>query len=245
MYLFKFKLQIKATGIYEYILISSPLCNALFWQRAIRILSERRNATLPAAYCPHVHVDEIGIPIVANPAALQSQSGIAHFGGGNSRQPNVNGFSQHVETMDGDARIRAAGTQKFVALWSAVSTDDIDLAAVIVNRRCQVVEQVEQMGIEMVYDLPCGCRAGSGRVWPKIPASRSRPADKRYRAARCYGCDRTEGGIRAGEKSRILMFAPAGRQAIRQWATKWCCGFPMSFTLSVTPIVGWASARSE
>src|ERR1039457_3305860 len=80
--------------------------------------------------------------------------------------------------------------------------------------------------------LPCGCRGGSGRIWPRNPASRSLPIYKRYRAVRCYGCDRNEGDIRAGRRSRILMFAPAGREAIRQWATKWCCGFPMSFTSS-------------
>ena len=85
-------------------------------------------------YGSYVHVDEIGIPIVANTAASQSESCIPHFGGGNSRQANVNGFCPHVETMDGDARIRAAGTQEFVALRRAVSADDIDLADIIMKR---------------------------------------------------------------------------------------------------------------
>ena len=66
------------------------------------------------AYGSHVDMDEIGIPIVANTAALQVQSGVPHSGGGNSRQPNVNGFCLHVETMESDARVRTAGTQEFV-----------------------------------------------------------------------------------------------------------------------------------
>src|ERR1039458_410878 len=96
-------------------------------------------------------MDEIGIPIVANTPALQAQRGVPHSGGNNSGQPNVNGLRLHVETMDSDARLRAASTQELVALWRAVSTDDIDLAAAIVYRRRQVVEQVKQVRIEMAY----------------------------------------------------------------------------------------------
>lgn len=103
------------------------------------------------AYGSHVHMDEIGILIVANTPAPQVQSGIPHSRGGNSRQPDVNGFCLHMEAIEGNARVRGARTQEFVARWRAVSTDDIDLAAVIVNGRCQVVEQVEQVGIEMVH----------------------------------------------------------------------------------------------
>ena len=47
--------------------------------------------------------------------------------------------------------MRAAGTQEFVAPGRAVSADDVDLTAGIVQGRGQVVEQVEQVGIEMTY----------------------------------------------------------------------------------------------
>jgi hypothetical protein len=56
-----------------------------------------------------------------------------------------------VKTVESHARVRAAGTQEFIAPWSAVPTDNVDLAAGIVQRRGQVVEQVEQVGIEMTY----------------------------------------------------------------------------------------------
>jgi len=44
-----------------------------------------------------------------------------------------------------------AGPQEFVAPGRAVSTDHVDLAAGIVERRGKVVEQIKQMGIEMTY----------------------------------------------------------------------------------------------
>ena len=47
--------------------------------------------------------------------------------------------------------MRAAGTQEFVAPWRAVPTDNVDLAAGIVQGHSQFVEQVEQTGIEMTY----------------------------------------------------------------------------------------------
>lgn len=53
--------------------------------------------------------------------------------------------------MDSYASVGTAGTQEFVAPGRSVSTDHVDLAAGIVHRTCQVVEQVEQMGIEMTY----------------------------------------------------------------------------------------------
>jgi hypothetical protein len=50
-----------------------------------RILVKKNEGKLPAAYRSHVHVDEVGIAIVAHTPALQAQSGIPHRGGGNSR----------------------------------------------------------------------------------------------------------------------------------------------------------------
>src|SRR5450631_3045659 len=94
--------------------------------------------TLPAAYTSHVHVHEVGISIVADTAALEAQRGVPHSGGDNSRQANVDGFRLHVEAVTSDPRVRAAGTQEFVAPGCAVSTDDIDLAAGMVQGRRQV-----------------------------------------------------------------------------------------------------------
>ena len=54
------------------------------------------------AHGAHVHVDEVGIAVIADPAALQLQSGIAHSIGTDSRQPNIDGFRQHVETVESD-----------------------------------------------------------------------------------------------------------------------------------------------
>ena len=53
--------------------------------------------------------------------------------------------------MPSHARVGAAGTQEFVAPGRAVSTDNVDLTAGIVQRRGQVVEEVEQVGIKMTY----------------------------------------------------------------------------------------------
>ena len=130
--------------------------------------------------------------------------------------------------MDGDARVHAAGTQEFVALWRAVSADDIDLATIIANGRCKVVQQVEQMGIEMlniaraaVAQVVVELGQGSWQVGVAPPINDIEPLV----AMRVIEPKAVFAG---GSGSRILMFAPAVRQAIRRWATKWCCGFPMS-----------------
>ena len=44
-------------------------------------------------------MDEVGIPIVANAAALHVQSRVPQSGGGNSRQPNIDGFRLHVQAV--------------------------------------------------------------------------------------------------------------------------------------------------
>jgi hypothetical protein len=56
-----------------------------------------------------------------------------------------------MKTVLGHTCMCAASTEELVAPWRTVSTDNIDLAAGIVQGRSQVVEQIEQTRIEMVY----------------------------------------------------------------------------------------------
>ena len=105
---------------------------------------------LPLAYASHVHVHEVGTAIVANAPAMQTQRGIPHRRGANSRQPNVDSFRLHVETVASHASVGVAGTQKFVAPRRTVSTDHVNFSVGVVQRCGQVMEQVEQARIEMM-----------------------------------------------------------------------------------------------
>ncbi len=83
---------------------------------------------------------------------MQIQRGISQDGCRNSGQANINGLCLHMETMLGYARVRASMPQKLVAPRRAISADNIDLAIDVVTGRGQIVEQVEQAGID-VTDL--------------------------------------------------------------------------------------------
>jgi hypothetical protein len=106
---------------------------------------------LPAANATHIHMHEIGTAIVTNAPTAQAQSSISHGRGRNPGKANVDGFRLHVKAVRSHARMHAPAAQKFVTPWRAVSTDHVDLAAGIVEGRSQVVEQVEQVGIETAY----------------------------------------------------------------------------------------------
>src|ERR1035441_2088919 len=112
-----------------------------FSPRGIRTPGE--DPALPAADGTHVDVDEVGIAIVTNSAAAQAERGVPQRRSRNARQTDIDGFRQHVQTVESDARMRAAGSQKFVGLRRAVSTDHLDLAADIMQRCGEIVEQVE------------------------------------------------------------------------------------------------------
>src|SRR5271170_6908474 len=116
-----------------------------FSRRAIRIRGEcRPQSQLPAAYTSDVDVHEVGSSIVTHPSAMQAQRGIPDGRCRNSGQANIDRFRLHVKTVASHARIGAAGAEEFVAPGRAVSTDHVDLATGIVERRGQVVEQVKQ-----------------------------------------------------------------------------------------------------
>jgi hypothetical protein len=82
---------------------------------------------------PTSTVDEVGIAIIAHTPALRAASRTA------------------AVAVASDARVKAAGTQEFVAPWGAVAADHIDLAAGILQGRRQVVEQVKQVRIKVMH----------------------------------------------------------------------------------------------
>jgi len=49
------------------------------------------------------------------------------------------------------ARVRAARAQEFIAPWRAVAANHIDFAIGIAERRGQVVEKIEEVGIEVAH----------------------------------------------------------------------------------------------
>ena len=53
--------------------------------------------------------------------------------------------------MESYARMGAAGSQELIAPWRAVSADDIDLAAVVVEGQSEIVEKIEEPRIEMMH----------------------------------------------------------------------------------------------
>src|SRR5271165_4098331 len=118
-----------------------------FSPRAIPIHGENG---LPAPHWPHVYVDEVGITIVPHSPALETKRCVPQARSRNSRHANVDGFRLHVEAVAGDTRVRTASAQELVGLRGSISTNHVDFTAWVVHRCGQVVEQVEQAGIETV-----------------------------------------------------------------------------------------------
>src|SRR6516164_10680521 len=85
---------------------------------------------------------------------MQSQGGVPHHGRRNAWNANVDGFGQQVQTVASYAGMGASGTQNFVAPKRAITTDYVDFASGIVQRRNQVVQQVEQARIK-VTNISC------------------------------------------------------------------------------------------
>lgn len=102
------------------------------------------------ANSPYIDVDKVGRAIVTDSSASEAQGGVPHCGGRYPGQANVDRFRLHVKTVESDARVRAAGPQKFIGLRRSKSADYVDLAAGIVQGSRQVVEQVKQTRVEMM-----------------------------------------------------------------------------------------------
>ena len=105
---------------------------------------------LPTTDPANVHVDEIRSAVVAHPAPMQCESGIAQLGSGHARKADINCFGLHVQTVLGDSSVRAAGTQKLIRTWSSIPADNIDLGRGMTEGSGQFVQQVKHAGIVVV-----------------------------------------------------------------------------------------------
>ena len=109
-----------------------------------------REMVLPAPHPSHVNVHEVRSGVISHSPAMQAERRVAQFGGGDSRQANVNGLCLHVEAMLGHTGVGAAGAEEFVGLRGAVAADHVDFTPRIVHRLGQVIQQVKQSGIEVM-----------------------------------------------------------------------------------------------
>jgi hypothetical protein len=96
-------------------------------------------------------VDEIGSAVVADPTAMQCESGIAQLGSGHSGQADINRFRLHVQTVQGDTSVRAARPQELVGARGSISADDIDLNRGTTEGSGQVVQRVKHARIVVVH----------------------------------------------------------------------------------------------
>jgi hypothetical protein len=103
------------------------------------------NAGLPATNAADVYVDEIGGGVVADSAAVEGESGVAEFSGGDAGNANVDGHGLHVQAVLGDAV--AVGSEILVAPRRAVAADDVDFGIGTVEGDEDVVKEVEDAGV--------------------------------------------------------------------------------------------------
>jgi|SRR5580693_4912283 hypothetical protein len=106
---------------------------------------------LPAPDSANVNVDKIGSAVVADPAPMQFQGGIAQLGSRHAGKPDIYRFRLHVQTVLGDSGVRAARTQKLIRAWSSIPADDINLGRGTTEGSGQVVQQVKHPWIVMVH----------------------------------------------------------------------------------------------
>ncbi len=98
---------------------------------------------------PDIDVHKLRLRIVADATAMQTQGGIADFGGGHSRDANVDSLPFDVLAVHGHAGGGAA--KEFVAPRSAVAADDINLSAGTAEGRGKVVQQIEKPRVQLGY----------------------------------------------------------------------------------------------
>ena len=95
--------------------------------RSVCLLGQTRFSHLPVPHASNIHVHEIRGAVVANPAAMECQSGVPQLSGGRSRQPDINRHRLHVQAVLRHAV--AMRPQEVVAPGSPIATHDVDLAA--------------------------------------------------------------------------------------------------------------------
>jgi len=110
----------------------------------LRILIRRQ---LPTPNSAHVHVDEVGSTVVADPTAMQFNCGIAQLRSRHARYADINCFRLHVQAVSGDTGVYAPRAQKLVGARSAVPAHDINLRVGNTQRAGQLVQQVEHTWI--------------------------------------------------------------------------------------------------
>ncbi len=86
--------------------------------------------------------------IVADPAAMHAESGIAQSCGIHAGHPDINSHRLHVQAVLSDRPRMAA--EKSIAPRRAVTTDHIDFRIRVAESTGQIVQQIEQPRIEMV-----------------------------------------------------------------------------------------------
>lgn len=106
---------------------------------------------LPLAHATDVYVHEVGACVVTDAAPMQVKRGVSQPRRRSSVQPNINGLRLHVETVASHPGMCSARAQELVAPWRSISTDHINLAAGIVDRGGQVMQQIEQPWIERMH----------------------------------------------------------------------------------------------
>src|SRR5271156_163117 len=104
---------------------------------------------LPAADAPDVDVDEVGLGVVSDPAALHGERGIAHLGGGNAGYADVDGLGFHVLAVLGDSV--AVLAEVGVAPRGAVSADNVDHAVRVAKAGHQIMEEVELLDVVILH----------------------------------------------------------------------------------------------
>lgn len=94
-------------------------------------------------------MDEAGTGIITYSPTAKRKSRIAQRQGSDARDANIDGVSLHVQAVLRDTG--GAGAEILIALGAAIAADDLNLSAWMTDGGGEIVENVEDAGIVMLY----------------------------------------------------------------------------------------------
>lgn len=106
-----------------------------------------RTVQTPLADAPNIHVEEIGLRIISDAAAVQSERNLAQPGRFYSGDADVDRFGLHVQAVL--CHSDRVGTKIIVAPGGTVTADDVNFRARMSDRRLQIRQEIVQLRIEM------------------------------------------------------------------------------------------------